>query len=124
MLGTLTVDQAAFVTSHSDRAAPKAFESRADESERHAYNAAFYELGLRWHWDAATFQRLQRHSAQPAECVMHYLETEQAHLLRAYEGAFLVRIIEDRKALHRRQCPNGAAASFDWAQAARGEIGA
>jgi hypothetical protein len=118
MLGTLTVDQAAFIASTPDRAAPRPI----DESERHAYNAAFYELGLRWHWDNATWQRLVAHSAQPAERVLHYLQTEQPHLLRAYEGAFLVRAIEDKKALHRRQCPNGA--SFDWSQAACGELGA
>ena len=26
-----------------------------DETERNAYNAAFYELGLRWHWDRQTY---------------------------------------------------------------------
>ena len=25
---------------------------------RNAYNAAFYELGLGWHWDAATYDQL------------------------------------------------------------------
>ncbi len=26
--------------------------------ERSAFNAAFYELGLRWHWDDTTYEQL------------------------------------------------------------------
>ena len=47
---------------------------RPEEMERNAYNAAFYELGLRWHWDSATWAALQ---CRGADCVRHYLETEQ-----------------------------------------------
>lgn len=65
------------------------------EQARHAYNAAFEELGLSWHWDAATYARLQN-SAHGA--VRTYLETEQSHLLRAYEADFLVEAIEAAKA--------------------------
>jgi hypothetical protein len=32
------------------------------ELERNAYNAAFYELGLRWHWDSQTYEALKRFS--------------------------------------------------------------
>ncbi|MDW5444779.1 hypothetical protein [Polaromonas sp. SM01] len=60
------------------------------EAQRHAYNAAFEELGLTWHWDAATYARLQAHGRN---AVRVYLETEQAHLLRAYEADFLVNAI-------------------------------
>ncbi|WP_457280487.1 hypothetical protein [Polaromonas sp. P5_D5] len=67
---------------------------RTDQT-RHAYNAAFEELGLTWHWDAATYARLQ---AQGRDAVRTYLETEQAHLLRAYEADFLVEAIEAAKA--------------------------
>lgn len=63
----------------------------ASEARRHAYNAAFEELGLTWHWDAATYARLQAHGR---DGVRIYLETEQAHLLRAYEAGFLVNAIE------------------------------
>jgi hypothetical protein len=67
----------------------------AAETERHAYNAAFEELGLSWYWDAVTYARLQAHGRQG---VRVYLETEQAHLLRAYEADFLVNAIETAQA--------------------------
>jgi hypothetical protein len=70
-------------------------DNTATEQARHAYNAAFEELGLSWHWDAATYARLQN-SAHGA--VRTYLETEQSHLLRAYEADFLVEAIEAAKA--------------------------
>ena len=65
------------------------------ETHRHAYNAAFDELGLNWHWDSATYARLQTHGS---DGVATYLQTEQPHLLRAYEADFLVRAIETTKA--------------------------
>jgi hypothetical protein len=96
-----------------------------DEMERNAYNAAFYGLGLRWYWDHETYTRLTRFSPHPAKRVRHYLETEQSHLLRAYDVAFLVDAIEEKKAEHRRRgtepSPTG---HFDWAQAAAGQVGA
>ena len=64
--------------------------SDTDPVRRHAYNAAFEELGLSWHWDAATYDRLQA----DGRGVRSYLETEQAHLLRAYDADFLVQAIE------------------------------
>jgi len=70
-------------------------DNTAIEQARHAYNAAFEELGLSWHWDAATYARLQN-SAHGA--VRTYLETEQSHLLRAYEADFLVEAVEAAKA--------------------------
>lgn len=67
----------------------------AAEDHRHAYNAAFEELGLPWHWDCATYARLQAHGR---DGVRVYLETEQPHLLRAYEADFLVNAVETAKA--------------------------
>jgi len=64
------------------------------EAHRHAYNAAFEKLGLTWHWDATTFSAL---TLQGRDGVRAYLETEQAHLLRAYEADFLVEAIETAK---------------------------
>ncbi len=61
------------------------------EAHRHAYNAAFEKLGLSWHWDEATYARLR---AQGRYGVRTYLETEQPHLLRAYDADFLVDAIE------------------------------
>ncbi|WP_048439903.1 hypothetical protein [Caenimonas sp. SL110] len=68
------------------------------QSHLHAYNAAFEELDLPWHWDAVTFMRL-RESGDC--CVRRYLETEHAHLLRAYDADFLVQAVETaRKRCH------------------------
>ena len=67
---------------------------QATEALRHAYNAAFEELSLSWHWDGATYARLQAHGR---DGVRAYLETEQSHLLRAYEADFLVDAIETAK---------------------------
>jgi hypothetical protein len=61
---------------------------------RQAYNSAFEELGLQWHWDRATFARLP--AGKPG--VRAYLEREHPHLLRAYEADFLVDAIETAKA--------------------------
>lgn len=71
--------------------------NHTDETHRHAYNAAFHELGLNWRWDAATHARLQMQAHGRAD-VRTYLETEQSHLLRAYEADFLVNAIETEKA--------------------------
>ena len=67
---------------------------QADECQRHAYNAAFEELGLNWHWDAVTFACLP---ARGPQGVRAYLEKEQSHLLRAYDAEFLVNAIETAK---------------------------
>ncbi len=66
------------------------------EAQRHAYNAAFEELDLPWHWDAATYQRLV--GAGQGCGVRRYLETERPHLLRAYDPDFLVAAVEAAKA--------------------------
>ena len=71
--------------------------NHADEAHRHAYNAAFQELGLSWRWDIVTYTRLQMQAHGRAD-VSTYLETEQSHLLRAYEANFLVNAIETEKA--------------------------
>ncbi|MGZ5181396.1 MAG: hypothetical protein ACXWC6_10905 [Ramlibacter sp.] len=60
---------------------------------RQAYNSAFEELGLAWHWDRATYAGLP--AGRPG--VRAYLEREHPHLLRAYEADFLVDAIETAK---------------------------
>jgi hypothetical protein len=85
-----------------------------EETERNAYNAAFYELGLHWHWDSDTYAALLRHSELPDVRLHHYLETEQAHLLKAYDADFLIAAIHERKQQY-KPCARGP---FDWAQAA------
>ena len=66
----------------------------ASEAQRQAYNAAFDELGLNWHWDPVTFARLP---AAGRGAVKAYIEREQPHLLRAYEADFLTDAIETAK---------------------------
>jgi hypothetical protein len=78
---------------------------RDEDLERNAYNAAFDELGLPWHWDSETYATLLDHSACPNTRIRRYLETRHPHLLTAYEPEFLASAIEERKA--RRQ-PAGA----------------
>jgi hypothetical protein len=72
------------------------------EFHRQAYNAAFNELGLPWYWDASTLQRLAA-NPEAKEPVMHYLETQQPHLLKAYDADFLINAIHSTKA----RCFNG-----------------
>jgi hypothetical protein len=100
---------------------------RNDEVERNAYNAAFYELGFRWHWDSNTYDELLSRSQNAAERICHYLETRQPHLLKAYDAAFLVEVIQQKKAQHIQRCAAAGAAGtryFDWAQATGCELGA
>ena len=75
-----------------------------NDAHRHAYNAAFDELGLSWHWDSATFACVR---AQGRDGLRTYLEREHAHLLRAYEPDFLINAIEAAKV----RCQAAVAAS-------------
>jgi hypothetical protein len=67
----------------------------ATEAHRHAYNAAFQELDLPWHWDERTFAGLQ---PQGRAGVRSWLERQQPHLMRGSALDFLVDTIEDAKA--------------------------
>ncbi|MDZ5456153.1 HAD family hydrolase [Azohydromonas lata] len=94
-------------------------EFRIEEIERNAYNAAFYELGLRWYWDTETYAALLRHSAQPAERIQHYLRTQQPHLLTAYDADFLARAIQE--GMLRRK--DSARPVCDWSKVTGCELG-
>ena len=75
--------------------------------ELEAYNHAFSELELPWHWDADTLRQLLG-SAGDQDCVGAYVERNQAHLLRVYEKSFLgelVRSAKDRYAEQLRHNP-------------------
>jgi hypothetical protein len=73
---------------------PPAMADTASEAHRHAYNTAFQELELGWHWDADTFARLKPYGRAG---LRSYLEGQQPHLLRAYTADFLVDLIEATK---------------------------
>jgi hypothetical protein len=95
------------------------------EIELSAYNAAFYELGLRWHWDDLTYERL---AAEPCERtrVRHYVTTMQPHLLTAYDADFLADAVVQAK--QRRQqalahCTARALPRGNWADPRWGEVG-
>lgn len=60
-------------------------------ADRHAYNAAFEELGLSCDWDP------ERHGSG-REGLRAYFEKEQPHLLRAYDADFLVEAVEATRA--------------------------
>ena len=105
------------------------FTSEADDRDLNAYNAAFYELGLRWHWDSATYEALLALGGDGPTRVRHYLQTQQPHLLRAYDVDFLVALIDRKAAAHRAAADatrqDGTASRFfDWAQARGCELGA
>ena len=77
-------------TSHSSR------NSNPADAHRNAYNAAFHELGLSFHWDSESYQDVLCQDGERA-CLRRYLEQHQAHLLRAYDAEFLVNAIHAAK---------------------------
>jgi len=100
-------------------------EAGGGELERNAYNAAFYELGFRWHWDSATYDELAGRSANEADRIRHYLSAQQPHLLKAYDAEFLVELIQQKQVQHRSRNVGVQARNFDWSQASlSGELGA
>ncbi|QET06178.1 LysR family transcriptional regulator [Cupriavidus pauculus] len=61
-----------------------------------AFNAAFMELGLRFRWDMQMFEWLCGIECERTR-VCRYIEEYHAHLLTAYEPAFLSQLIFDKK---------------------------
>jgi hypothetical protein len=66
------------------------------ELDRNAWNVAFSELGLCWHWDEATYSELQAISTE-ADRLRTYVRTRHEHLLKAYDADFLVDAIRTTK---------------------------
>ena len=64
---------------------------------RNAYNAAFYELGLRWYWDGEIYPEVLS-EADERRCLQQYMVTHHPHLLTAYDTDFLVEAIQTTKA--------------------------
>ena len=72
------------------------------EAELAAWNHAFCELELPWRWDAPTFRHLQSIAADQ-DLVGTYVERNQAHLLRAYEKAFLRELVHSARDRYREE---------------------
>jgi hypothetical protein len=94
--------------------------------ELNAYNAAFYELGLRWHWERSTYERLLKEEPVAAERLCKYLKHHHPHLLRAYDANFLIGAIEEKKAkyLESSTAPGALTSHFNWADSLGAELGA
>lgn len=100
----------------------------AVDIHRNAYNAAFYELGLKWHWDGKIYPSVLCQDDERAR-LRAYLETHQSHLLKAYDAEFLVDAVQTAKARcfetmseagSRRGAP---AAAINWAELHQHEVG-
>ena len=76
----------------SHRSQPQGHDAAA-EAELGAYNRAFSELGLEWHWDSGTYRQL-RSAAGEKHCVQAYIEANHPHLLHAYAGDSLATAVE------------------------------
>lgn len=98
----------------------------AVDAHRHAYNAAFHELGLGWYWDADQYRSvLCRDEENQRICT--YLRTHQPHMLTAYDAAFLAEIIQVTQArFYDAFCAlaHSVATPTDWAQLHQRQIGA
>jgi hypothetical protein len=77
-------------------------------AELAAYNHAFCELELPWRWDATTLSRLKS-IATDSDVVGAYVESSQAHLLRAYEKAFLRDLVRAARERYQRETLGAAA---------------
>lgn len=60
-------------------------------------NRAFWDLGLRFSWDEATWSSLQPLPDLRSR-LAHYLERQHPHLLGVYDVDFLQRMIEEKLA--------------------------
>jgi hypothetical protein len=72
------------------------------DAELAAWNHAFSELELPWRWDAKTFRDLKSIAADH-DLVGTYVERNQAHLLRAYEKAFLRDLVHSARDRYRAE---------------------
>ena len=64
--------------------------------DREAFNAAFRDLGLNWHWDVETYAVLLRLPGEKVR-LRTYLEGHHPHLLKAYDADFLINAIQEAK---------------------------
>lgn len=92
---------------------------------RNAFNAAFYELGFKWHWCDNTYREVLP-AAQEGEHIRTYLEKHHPHLLKAYDADFLINAIQTTKAKcydAMVACGSKVAAFVNWAEIQTHEVG-
>jgi hypothetical protein len=95
------------------------------DAHRHAYNAAFYELGLKWHWDSEFYRCVSCKDGEK-QLIRSYLETHQPHLLKAYDADFLADVIQQTKTrCFENLVANGSrhSATINWAELQSREVG-
>ena len=86
----------------ADRNANSAgYAHEASETLRNAYNAAFDELELGWHWCESQFRELQHHADERSR-LQAYLSAQQPHLLKVYDVEFFVDAVHDAKTRYYR----------------------
>ncbi len=101
------------------------FAGSAADAHRNAYNAAFYELGLSCHWDGAAYPEVLCEDGERS-CLQQYLEGHHAHLLKAYDAAFLIDAIQAAKArCYDAITAEGATAGgfINWAEIQQSQVG-
>ena len=86
---------------HANPASHAAPASEASETLRNAYNAAFDELELGWHWCESQFRELQHHSDERSR-MQAYLSAQQPHLLKVYDVDFFVDAVREAKTKYYR----------------------
>jgi hypothetical protein len=99
-------------------------EGEAVDFHRDAYNAAFYELGLKWHWDESVYENVLS-DCHERERLLGYLKTHQTHLLSAYDAEFLAAAIETTKARwYDALLQAGTRRHVNWAALQQPQVGA
>ena len=73
--------------------------SADQEATRNAYNSAFAEMEIGWHWDEGTYLELLADGGQP---VRAFVERHRPHLLRSYSIDCLVDAVESTRRVLRR----------------------
>ena len=99
--------------------------SNLGEAQRQAYNEAFHELGLRWHWDRQDYDCQMCVESQRAH-LRRYVESHHPHMLRVYEAEFLVNAIQTTMAgclETARTRGEAAVPGSKWAVLPHGEVG-
>jgi hypothetical protein len=99
--------------------------TQSGEVQRQAYNTAFRELGLRWHWDRSDYDCQMCVESQRAH-LRRYVENHHPHMLKVYDAEFLVNAIQTTMAgcLESAGEDDGAsAAPAKWAVLPHGDVG-